>query len=434
MNMYEIIEKKKCGHALTDEEIGYFVDGYTCGAIPDYQASALCMAICFSGMDENEAASLTAHMMNSGDTVDLSSISHTADKHSTGGVGDKTTLIAAPTAASLGCSVAKMTGRGLGHTGGTLDKLESIPGYNAALSNEEFMAQVKRIGIAVIGQTGNLAPADKKLYALRDVTATVDSIPLIASSIMSKKLAAGAGSIVLDVKYGSGAFMKTPEDALILAETMVRIGKIHGRNMRALITDMSRPLGKSIGNSLEVIEAVGVLRGEIRGELYEICSVLAANMAHLALDIPYDEALDKARYAIDSGAAYDKFLEWISAQGGDISYIEQNKLTIGEYSHAVKAPSSGVITVMNTEGIGLSACHLGAGRQKKDDIPDLSAGIVMNKTLGNTLSAGDTICTLYTSDKSKLQAAEKEILSAVTISPASDDCKYSPEPLIYKII
>lgn len=434
MNMYEIIEKKKCGLSLSDDEIGYFIKGYTDGTIPDYQASALCMAICFSGMDENEAASLTAYMMNSGDTVDLSSINHTADKHSTGGVGDKTTLIVAPTAASLGCSVAKMTGRGLGHTGGTLDKLESIPGYNAALSSDEFLSQVKRIGIAVIGQTVNLAPADKKLYALRDVTATVDSIPLIASSIMSKKLAAGAKSIVLDVKYGSGAFMKTPEDALKLAELMVSIGKIHGRNMRALITDMSRPLGSNIGNSLEVIEAVGVLRGEIRGEIYEICSALAANMVHLSFGIHYEEALKNARHAIDSGAAYDKFIEWISAQGGDTSYIEKNEFLVGRYCFDVKSPAAGVITGMNTEGIGLAACHLGAGRQKKDDIPDLSAGIIMNKTTGDSLSAGDTICTLYTSDKSKIAAAESEILSSIKISAPDSKTTYSPSPLIYKII
>ncbi|MBO5253158.1 MAG: thymidine phosphorylase [Clostridia bacterium] len=256
MRMYDVILKKRHGEILSDEEIKFFIEGYTKGEIPDYQASAFCMAVCFSGMNDEECASLTYHMMNSGDTVDLSAFPRTADKHSTGGVGDKTSLIVAPTVASLGCTVAKMSGRGLGHTGGTIDKLESIPGYRTGFTPEEFMAQVEKIGVAVVGQTGNLVPADKKLYALRDVTATVDSVPLIASSIMSKKLASGAESIVLDVKYGSGAFMKTTEEAEVLAEKMVMIGKIQGRKMCALITDMDKPLGKNIGNSLEVIEAV----------------------------------------------------------------------------------------------------------------------------------------------------------------------------------
>ncbi len=430
MNMYDIILKKRHGSELTDDEIRYFINGYTSAEIPDYQVSALCMAICCMGMSDREAASMTYYMMYSGDTVDLSMLNHTVDKHSTGGVGDKTTLIVAPTAASVGCTVAKMSGRGLGHTGGTMDKLESIPGYQTEISANAFMEQVKKIGIAVVGQTGNLAPADKKLYALRDVTATVDSIPLISSSIMSKKLAAGAKSIVLDVKYGSGAFMKTLEEAVRLAETMVYIGKANGRRMCAVITDMDVPLGQNIGNSLEVMEALQVLRGEKRGSLYEVCLTLAANMASLALTLPYDAAHSLVQDAIDSGKAYDKFLEWIAAQGGDISYIEKNTLPVGKHSRKIKAARDGYITHMNAEEIGRAACLLGAGRRTKDDVPDLSAGIILECEIGKCIKCGNTLCTLYTSDKTKLADAENKIKSAIEIGESEP----KQHPLIYKIL
>lgn len=416
MRMYDIIVKKKRGEALSDDEIKFFVDGYTAGEIPDYQAAALCMAICFNGMNYEESARLTYHMMRSGDVVDLSSLSNTADKHSTGGVGDKTSLIVAPTAASLGLSVAKMAGRGLGYTGGTIDKLESIPGFRTTLTNAEFMTQVKQIGVAIVSQTCNLAPADKKLYGLRDVTATVDSIPLIASSIMSKKLASGAESIVLDVKFGSGAFMKTLEDAARLAEVMVNIGKSNGRRICALITDMDKPLGHNIGNSLEVIEAVEVLRGEKCGELYEISVALTSNLLALSTKIGIEEANIKVRSAIDSGKAYEKFLEWIGIQGGDISYITENKLPIGKKTCTVTAETSGYISHMDAERIGQAACILGAGRLTKEDSPDLSAGIVMEKNVGDQIKKGDVIARLYTSSEEKLNPAREIIISSIKYS------------------
>ncbi len=430
MRMYDVILKKRHGEALTDAEIKFFIEGYTRGEIEDYQASALCMAICFSGMNDDECASLTYHMMNSGDTVDLSEFANTADKHSTGGVGDKTSLIVAPTVAALGCTVAKMSGRGLGHTGGTVDKLESIPGYRTGFTPEEFMEQVKNIGVAVVGQTGNLVPADKKLYALRDVTATVDSVPLIASSIMSKKLASGAESIVLDVKYGSGAFMKTPEEAETLARKMVMIGKLNGRKMCALITDMDKPLGRNIGNSLEVIEAVSVLRGEDTGALYEICVALATEMVSLSLDLDCAEAERRVRGAIADGSAYAKFLEWIAAQGGDISYIEENRLAVGRYTREVRAEQAGFISHMNAEEIGSAACVLGAGRVKKEDEPDLSAGIVLRCEIGDAVKAGDVIGVLYTTDENKLDSAERALLTAIEIS----DTAPAARPIVYKKI
>ncbi|MBQ4097282.1 MAG: thymidine phosphorylase [Clostridia bacterium] len=430
MRMYDVILKKRHGEALSDEEIKFFIEGYTKGEIPDYQASAFCMAVCFSGMNDEECASLTYHMMNSGDTVDLSAFPRTADKHSTGGVGDKTSLIVAPTVASLGCTVAKMSGRGLGHTGGTIDKLESIPGYRTGFTPEEFMAQVEKIGVAVVGQTGNLVPADKKLYALRDVTATVDSVPLIASSIMSKKLASGAESIVLDVKYGSGAFMKTPEEAEVLAEKMVMIGKIQGRKMCALITDMDKPLGKNIGNSLEVIEAVEVLRGNDTGALYEICVALASEMVSLSREIDHAEAEKMVRGAIAGGNAYKKFLEWIAAQGGDVSYIEENRLAVGAITREVKAQLDGYVYSMDAEAIGSAACMLGAGRVKKDDVPDLSAGIVLGCEIGDRVHKGDVLAKLYTSDETKLDSAEAAILASIEIGDTAPESR----SVVYKKI
>ena len=430
MRMYDIILKKRRGEELTDEEIRFFVDGYTRGEIPDYQASAFCMAVCFRGMSESETFSLTKHMMYSGDTVDLSALTHTVDKHSTGGVGDKTSLIVAPTAASLGLSVAKMSGRGLGHTGGTIDKLESIPGYRTSLTEEEFLNQVKKIGVAVIGQTGNLAPADKKLYALRDVTATVDSLPLIVSSIMSKKLAAGAENIVLDVKYGSGAFMKTPDDAKALASEMVKVGESFGRKVSALITDMDKPLGNCVGNSLEVIEAVKVLRGEENGELYELCVNIVSEMYSLAMGSTHEEALALAENSISSGKAYEKMLEWVSCQGGDVRYIEENTLPVGEFARVVRASEGGFISHINAEKVGMSASLLGAGRISKTDRIDYGAGVMLQKNTGDMVRAGDEIAVMYSSNKDTLDAAEKMFVSAIEYS----DTKPNDMPLIYGIL
>lgn len=430
MRMYDIILKKRRGEELTDEEIRFFVDGYTRGEIPDYQASAFCMAVCFRGMSESETFSLTKHMIYSGDTVDLSALTHTVDKHSTGGVGDKTSLIVAPTAASLGLSVAKMSGRGLGHTGGTIDKLESIPGYRTSLTEEEFLNQVKKIGVAVIGQTGNLAPADKKLYALRDVTATVDSLPLIVSSIMSKKLAAGAENIVLDVKYGSGAFMKTPDDAKALAIEMVKVGSSFGRKVSALITDMDKPLGNCVGNSLEVIEAVKVLRGEEKGELYELCVNIAAEMYSLAMGSTHEEALTLAENSISSGKAYEKMLEWVSCQGGDVRYIEENTLPVGEFARVVRASESGFISHIDAEKVGMSASLLGAGRINKTDKIDFGAGVMLQKNTGDRVRTGDEIAVMYSGNKDTLDAAEEMFVSAIEYS----DTKPNDMPLIYGIL
>lgn len=432
MRMYDIIHKKRLGEELSAEEINFFVGGFTDGSIPDYQASALSMAIMFVGMTNRETAALTLAMAESGDTVDLSMFGDlSVDKHSTGGVGDKTTLIVTPIVASLGAKVAKMSGRGLGHTGGTVDKLESIKGYRTSLSPGEFIKQVEDIGIAVIGQTGNLAPCDKKLYALRDVTATVESIPLITSSIMSKKIAAGARSIVLDVKVGSGAFMKTVSDAEDLGQKMVDIGKSCGRKVAALITDMDTPLGYAIGNSLEVKEAVSILRGEEKGDLRYVCEALASNMISLSLGEEKEKAEMLVREAIDSGLAYKKFCEWIKAQGGDVSWIENTELFPSATSeYEVKAPKNGYITRMNAEKIGISSVVLGAGRENKNDDVDMTAGIVLKKKTGDYVKEGDVIATLYTSDKSKIKAAEDIFLSSLEFSQG----KVERNPLIYKII
>ena len=390
MRMYDIIQKKKTGNELSEQEIKFFVDGYTKGEIPDYQASALMMAIYFNKMTDEETAFLTTSMANSGDSIDLSQFGvFSVDKHSTGGVGDKTSLIIAPIVASLGGKVAKMSGRGLGHTGGTVDKLESIPGYKTTLEVDEFLKQVDDIGVAVIGQSGNLAPADKKLYALRDVTATVDSIPLITSSIMSKKIAAGSHSIVLDVKCGSGAFMKTPEDAEVLAKEMVKIGRLCGRKMAALITDMDTPLGYAVGNSLEVIEAVSVLKGENRGDLFEVCVSLASNMISLVFSIDIYEAKRKVLKSIESGKAFEKMKEWISSQNGDARYLEDTSLfEKAKYSTHVFSAESGYIKKMDTEEIGLISVLLGAGRTKKEDRIDFSAGSIINKKTGDFFKLG----------------------------------------------
>ena len=432
MRMYDLLLKKRRGFELTPEEIDFFVQGYTKGEIPDYQASAFCMAVCYSGMTEQETSALTYSMARSGDTVDLSIFGDlTVDKHSTGGVGDKTSLIVCPVVASLGAKVAKMSGRGLGHTGGTVDKLESIPGYKTTMTMEAFMDQVDKVGLALIGQTGNLAPADKKLYALRDVTATVDSIPLITSSIMSKKIAAGSKNIVLDVKTGSGAFMKTVEDSRNLAENMVKIGKACGRRMTAVISDMDTPLGNNIGNSLEVIEAVNILKGKQKGDLYDVCVVLASEMTALFLEVSPEKAKSLVIESIESGKAYNKMLEWVNAQGGDVSYIEDTeKFKKTAHAHEILSPESGYIYSMNAEEIGKAACLLGAGRVRKEDVIDPAAGIILSKKKGEKVAAGEVLATLYTDDESSLPVAEKSFLSALTIS----EIKPEHEPLIADII
>ena len=428
MRMYDIIKKKRDGGALSKEEIDFFIKGYVDGSIPDYQASAFCMAVFYSGMTEEETANLTLSMAHSGDTVDLSRFGTlSADKHSTGGVGDKTTLIVAPICASLGCVMAKMSGRGLGHTGGTIDKLESIEGFNTALSPEEFFTQVEKTGIAVVGQTGNLTPADKKLYALRDVTATVDSLPLIASSIMSKKLAAGAHNIVLDVKCGSGAFMKTPEDAEALATEMVKIGKMCGRNTRAVITNMNRPLGNNIGNALEVQEAIDVLKNNGPEDLREVCLALATEIVASTKGISREEATILTNDALTSGKAYNKFIEWVKAQGAT-----QNELSFkkADYTYDVISETDGYIVSSDAEKIGISAVILGAGREKKEDTIDMSAGIILNKKTGDKVTKGDTIATLYSCNKNSFEGAKKQFLDALEFS----ENEPTKEPLIYKVI
>lgn len=432
MRMYDIIAKKRDGSALSKEEIEFFISGYTNGEIPDYQASALAMAIFFKGMTDEETVCLTNAMANSGDSLDLSQFGAlSVDKHSTGGVGDKTTLIVAPIVAALGGKLAKMSGRGLGHTGGTVDKLESISGYKTTLDREEFLSQVENIGIAVIGQSGSLAPADKKLYALRDVTATVNSIPLITSSIMSKKIAAGSHNIVLDVKMGSGAFMKTLEDAEVLAENMVKIGKGCKRNVCALITDMDTPLGSHIGNALEVKEAVKVLKGEQKGDLYEVCIALSSAMASLVLGVSVKEAEAKVIETIESGAAFSKMRQWINAQGGDVSEIDDTeKLPKTDYSYEVKSAESGFVTKMDAEKIGVASVVLGAGRENKEDKIDFGAGIVLSKKTGDKVNKGDTLCTLYSNNKEFFKSAEEKFMSAISIGENAPEKK----PLVYKII
>ncbi len=432
MRMYDIIKKKRDGGELSTGEIEFFIAGLVRGDVPDYQASALCMAVFYRGMTERETADLTRAMAESGDTVDLSRFGDTSvDKHSTGGVGDKTTLVVAPLAASLGCAVAKMSGRGLGHTGGTVDKLESIPGYCTALSPEDFFRQVEEIGIAVVGQTGNLTPADKKLYALRDVTATVDSLPLIASSIMSKKLAAGAHAIVLDVKCGSGAFMKTPADARALAAEMVKIGANSGRRVSAVITNMDRPLGTHVGNALEVREAIEILHGRGDAHLREICLTLAAQMIALSRGVSHDEALALVTAALDEGKALAKFREWIARQGGDARVADDlSLLPQAAYCREVKAERGGVLTAVNAETVGTACVLLGAGRAAKDDTIDPAAGIVTAKTVGDEVRPGDLLATLYANDESRFDEAEKRYRTALTLG----DTPPAVAPLVYGIV
>lgn len=398
MRMVDLIVKKQNGKELTTEEIQFFVKGYTDGSIPDYQASALAMAIYFQDMTDQERADLTMAMVNSGETIDLSAIEGIkVDKHSTGGVGDTTTLVLAPLVAALGVPVAKMSGRGLGHTGGTIDKLEAIEGFHVELSKDEFIKLVNRDKVAVIGQSGNLTPADKKLYALRDVTGTVNSIPLIASSIMSKKIAAGADAIVLDVKTGAGAFMKTDEDAVNLAKAMVRIGNNVGRQTMAVISDMSQPLGFAIGNALEVQEAIDTLRGEGPEDLNELVLTLGSQMVVLAKKAEtLEEARTKLQEVMKNGKALEKFKEFLSNQGGDASVVDDpSKLPQAAYKIDVPAKEAGVVSEIVADEIGVAAMLLGAGRATKEDEIDLAVGIMLRKKVGDNVEKGEPLVTLY---------------------------------------
>lgn len=429
MRMYDIIAKKKNGRELSPEEIEFAVMGFVRGEIPDYQMAALLMAIYCRGMTGAETTNLTRCMAHSGETINLAEIDGIkVDKHSTGGVGDKTTLAAAPLAAACGVRVAKMSGRGLGHTGGTIDKLESIPGFQADLGREDFIKIVQRTGICVVGQTGNLAPADKKLYALRDVTATVDCVPLIASSVMSKKLAAGADCILLDVKTGNGAFMKTVEDSIELARVMVEIGWRAGRKCAALVTDMDRPLGLAVGNSLEVIEAVNTLRGKGPQDFTAICVAIAANMLELAGKGPLEHCTKLVEAAIADGSAFIKFCEMVEAQGGDTSVLrDTSKFKTAPIIEELTSPFSGYITSMDTEAIGLASVVLGAGRVTKDSPVDHQAGILLKRKTGDFVKQGETLAVFHTSRAELLQEARERFLSAIVASAA----KPEPKPLIY---
>ena len=431
MRMIDIIEKKRDGYALTKEEIDFFIKGYTNGDIPDYQASSLAMAIFFQDMTEEERANLTMAMVNSGDVIDLSIIDGIkVDKHSTGGVGDTTTLVLAPLVASVGVPVAKMSGRGLGHTGGTIDKLESAKGFHVELSEDEFVKLVNENQVAVMGQSGNLTPADKKLYALRDVTGTVNSIPLIASSIMSKKIAAGADAIVLDVKTGSGAFMKTIEDAEALAHAMVRIGNNVGRNTMAIISDMSQPLGNAIGNGLELKEAIETLKGQGPDDLTELVLTLGSQMVVLAKQAStLDEAREYLTQSIESGKALEKFKSFISNQGGDASIVDHpENLANAKFKIDYAAKQDGYITEMIANEIGVASMMLGAGRQTKEDVIDLSVGIVLNKKVGDKAKAGESILTIH-SNKENID----DIFDKLNESIRIDSESHTPT-LIHKII
>lgn len=431
MRMIDIIEKKRDGKSLTREEIEFFVNGYTRGEVPDYQASSLAMAIFFQDMNDEERAALTMSMVNSGERIDLSDINGIkVDKHSTGGVGDTTTLVLAPLVAAVGVPVAKMSGRGLGHTGGTIDKLESVKGFNVEISEKDFIKLVNDNQVAVIGQSGNLTPADKKLYALRDVTGTVNSIPLIASSIMSKKIVAGADAIVLDVKTGSGAFMKTLDDAEALAHAMVRIGNNVGRNTMAIISDMSQPLGNAVGNALELKEAIATLKGNGPKDLTELVLTLGSQMVVLAEQA---ESLDEARQmlvdAIKTGKALNKFKTFLSNQGGDDSIVDSpEKLPSAKYQVEFKAKKDGFITEIIANEIGVASMMLGAGRQTKEDVIDLGVGIVLNKKVGEHVEKGENILTIHTNTK-KIDDILNKLDNSITI-----ESKGEAPTLIHKII
>ncbi|AHM68004.1 thymidine phosphorylase [Paenibacillus polymyxa] len=410
MRMVDLIEKKRDGKELSTEEINFIIQGYTQGEIPDYQVSALAMSIFFKDMNERERADLTMAMVHSGDTIDLSAIEGVkVDKHSTGGVGDTTTLVLAPLVAALDIPVAKMSGRGLGHTGGTIDKLEAIAGFHVEITKDEFVDLVNRSKIAVVGQSGNLTPADKKLYALRDVTATVNSIPLIASSIMSKKIAAGSDAIVLDVKTGAGAFMKTVEDAKELAHAMVSIGNNVGRKTMAVISDMSQPLGLAIGNSLEVKEAIDTLRGEGPKDLEELCMALGSQMVFLAGKADsLEDAEEKLKEVIRNGKALEKFKEFITNQGGDASVVDHpERLPQAQYLIEVPSKQDGVVAEIVADEIGTAAMLLGAGRATKESEIDLAVGLMLNKKVGDAVQKGDSLVTIHANREDVDQVLEK---------------------------
>lgn len=432
MRMYDIIQKKKEGKTLTKEEIYYFIEGYVKGDIPDYQISALLMAIFYKGMDLEESTNLTLAIRDSGKKWDFSSIEGIrVDKHSTGGVGDKTSLVVAPIVAAIGVKVAKMSGRGLGHTGGTIDKLESIPGFKVELKNEDFINQVNKIGIAIIGQSNDIAPADKKLYALRDVTATIDSIPLIASSIMGKKLAADDDCIVLDVKTGSGAFMKTVKESKQLATVMVEIGKRAGKKMLAILTDMAKPLGRAIGNSLEVIEAIETLKGNGPKDFTDLCVMLSTNILYLASYGTKEECEKMVIKSIQDGSALYKLKQMIKAQGGNENCVDDYSIFgQAKFQYEVKAKTSGYINSVNAEGYGMASLLLGAGRNVKEDPIDYLAGVIINKKNGDYVNEGDVIATLYASDEAKFKKSEEKIIESTIILGK----KPKDEPLVIDMV
>ena len=418
MNILDIISKKRDAEELNKEEIDYFVQGYTKGEVKDYQAAALIMAIYINGMNDREITDLTLAMAHSGDVLDLSRFGTTVvDKHSTGGVGDKVSIILLPIISSMGVPVAKMSGRGLGFTGGTVDKMESIPGYRTNIEIDEFIKNVENIGISMIGQTMNLAPADQKIYALRDSISCVENIPLIASSIMSKKIASGANKIVLDVTVGKGAFMKTKEDAQKLAEQMVRIGNLVGREVRCILTPMDEPLGFAVGNSLEVIEAINFLKGDMPKDLKEVVLELGANMLQLAgKGDNIEENKIKMLENIENGSAYNKFVEMVQNQGGDISYIEDTtKFEKSKYISAVVTDKTGIVKEINAEEIGKLACYLGAGRINKEDKIESNVGIILNKKVGDSVDEQDFLAYICANDEEKLRVAERKILEIYKI-------------------
>lgn len=432
MRMVDLINKKKKGETLTESEIQYIVKNYTNGQIPDYQMSAFLMAVCFKGMTKEETAQLTMAYVESGETVDLSEITGIkVDKHSSGGVGDKISLVVIGMCAAAGIPVAKMSGRGLGHTGGTIDKLESIPGFKTELSRDEFIEHVNKYKMAIVGQSPHLTPADKKIYALRDVTSTVDSIPLIAASIMSKKIAAGADCIVLDVKVGSGAFMKSIEEAKALARTMVDIGNALGRKTVALITDMNQPLGHEVGNANEIREVIEILKGNGAEDEKAVAFTVASHMCVLGGVYPdFDTAYKALEDIVASGKALEKFKELVRIQGGDVSVIEEpSLLPNAKYHIEVKAEEAGFVSAIDAEAIGVSAMLLGAGRQTKDDVIDFGAGITMVNKIGDVVNVGDTLCVLHTNMEDSIQA-QKVAKEAFTISKE----KPQVNPYIYDVI